>query len=466
MSAPLIWIGFPLILAILLWIPRRANITALLGGLSSLFLAALAWFLPVDTAIRLNETLSFKLSASLQILGREILITSVDQPLFALLYGIASLWFFGSSAAGIARRLVPLGMGMVALLVASLSVQPFLYAALIIQATILIAVPLLSPPDQKPGRGIIRFLIYQTLAMPFILFSGWLLAGVESSPGDIELLTQAATLLALGFAFLLAIFPFYTWIPLLMEEVSPYAVGFVLWLLPSVTLLFALGFLDRYAWLREFAQLPSALRAAGVLMIVTAGIWAALQRHLGRTMGYAAIVNIGFSLLALSLIQDYQLSAFFLLMIPQALGLAVWSLALSVLKMREGSLIFRDLQGEIQRYPIIITGLILAHFSAAALPLLAGFPPIIAIWEGVARQMLIAALWVGLGVASLLTGAIRALAVVVMSTKDRPWELQGSLLQNILIGVGIFFIFILGIFPQFMEPILTNLPAAFVHLGG
>ncbi|MBT7774696.1 MAG: hypothetical protein HN736_08290, partial [Anaerolineae bacterium] len=257
MSAPLIWIGFPLILAILLWIPRRANITALLGGLSSLFLAALAWFLPVDTAIRLNETLSFKLSASLQILGREILITSVDQPLFALLYGIASLWFFGSSAAGIARRLVPLGMGMVALLVASLSVQPFLYAALIIQATILIAVPLLSPPDQKPGRGIIRFLIYQTLAMPFILFSGWLLAGVESSPGDIELLTQAATLLALGFAFLLAIFPFYTWIPLLMEEVSPYAVGFVLWLLPSVTLLFALGFLDRYAWLREFAQLPS-----------------------------------------------------------------------------------------------------------------------------------------------------------------------------------------------------------------
>ncbi|MBT3187632.1 MAG: hypothetical protein HN335_01435, partial [Anaerolineae bacterium] len=135
MSAPLIWIGFPLILAILLWIPRRANITALLGGLSSLFLAALAWFLPVDTAIRLNETLSFKLSASLQILGREILITSVDQPLFALLYGIASLWFFGSSAAGIARRLVPIGMGMVALLVASLSVQPFLYAALIIQAT-------------------------------------------------------------------------------------------------------------------------------------------------------------------------------------------------------------------------------------------------------------------------------------------------------------------------------------------
>ena len=466
MSAPLIWIGFPLILALLLWIPRRANITALLGGLSALFLAALAWFLPVDTAIRISETLSFKLSASLQILGREILITPADQPLLALIYGLAALWFFGSSAAGVARRLVPLGMGIIALLVASLSVQPFLYAALIIQTAVLIAIPLLSPPDQKPGRGIIRFLIYQTLAMPFILFSGWLMAGVESSPGDIELLAQAATLLALGFSFLLAIFPLYTWIPLLMEEASPYAVGFVLWLLPSITLLFFVGFLDRYAWLREFDQLPITLRAAGLLMVTTGGIWAAFQRHLGRMMGYAAIVNTGFSLLALSLIQDYQLYAYFLLMIPQALGLAVWSLSLSVIKMREGSLMFRDLQGEMQRYPIIVTGLVLAHSSAMGLPLLAGFPPIFAVWDGVARQEFIAAFWVGVGIASLFTGVIRTLAVVVMSPEDHPWELKGSLLQNILIGMGIFFILILGVFPQIMHPILENLPAAFAHISG
>ena len=357
-------------------------------------------------------------------------------------------------------------MGILALLIASLAVQPFLYAALIIQTAVLIAVPLLSPPEVKPGRGILRFLIYQTLAMPFILFSGWLLAGVESSPGDIELLTQAAILLALGFAFLLAIFPLYTWIPLLMEEASPYAVGFILWLLPSVALLFALGFLDRYAWLREFDQLPAALRAAGLLMVTTGGIWAAFQRHLGRMMGYAAIVNTGFSLLALSLIPDYQLSAFFLLMIPQALGLVIWSLALSVLKMREGTLIFKNMQGEFQRYPIIASGLIFAHFSAAALPLLASFPPILAVWEGVASQMLIAALWVGVGIASLLTGAIRTLAVMVMSPEENLWEINGSWLQNILIGIGIFTILILGLFPQLIYPILINLPAAFSHLGG
>ena len=466
MNAPFIWIGIPLILAILLWIPRRANITALLGGISSLTLAALAWLLPIDTAIRLSSDLSFKISASLAILGRQITISPTDQPLIALLYGLASLWFFGASAAGIARRLVPLGLGIIALLVASISVEPFLYAALIIQTAILVAIPLLSPPDQRPGRGIIRFLIYQTLAMPFILLAGWLMAGVESSPGDIALLTQSATLLALGFAFLLAIFPLYSWIPLLMEEASPYAVGFILWLLPTVTLLFAISFLERYAWLRDFDQLTLALRAAGLLMVATGGIWAAFQHHLGRIMGYATIVNTGLSLLALSLLPDYKLSAFFLLMIPQTLGITVWSLALSVLKMRGSSLIYKDMQGMIQRYPIIIIGLIVAHFSASGLPLLASFPPILSIWEGVARQTLIAAIWLGVGLAGLFTGAIRTLAVIVMSPDDQLWELNGSLLQNILVGIGIFFILILGVFPQLIHPILANLPAAFSHLSG
>ncbi|MBT3336939.1 MAG: hypothetical protein HN855_14175 [Anaerolineae bacterium] len=466
MSAPFIWIILPIILAILLWIPRRANITAFLGGLSALFLAALAWLLPIDTALRLSATVSFKLSASLEILGRQISISSEEGPLLVLIYGIASLWFFGSSAAGIARRLVPIGMAITALFVASLAVEPFLYAALIIQTATLIAVPLLSPPKQKPGRGIIRFLIYQTLAMPFILFAGWLLAGVESSPGDIELVVQSATLLALGFSFLLAIFPLYTWIPLIIEEATPYAVGFILWLLPSATFLFMLSFLDRYAWLREFPQLPMALRAAGLLMITTGGIWAAFQRHLGRMMGYATIVNTGFLLLSLSLFRDYQLSAFFLLLTPQALGLAVWALALSVLKLREGSLEFSDIQGTIQRYPIVFTGLLLAHFSAAALPLLASFPPILAVWEGIARQTLVGALWLGAGLAGLFTGAIRTLAVSVMASEKSFWEINGSWLQNTLIGIGVLFILILGVFPQLLHPLLVNLPLAFEHLGG
>jgi NADH:ubiquinone oxidoreductase subunit 2 (subunit N) len=39
-------------------------------------------------------------------------------------------------------------------------------------------------------------------------------------------------------------------------------------------------------------------------MVVTGGIWAATQPHLGRIMAYGSVAETGFALLALSLIQD------------------------------------------------------------------------------------------------------------------------------------------------------------------
>ena len=466
MNAPYIWIILPLILSPFLWLPRRTNVTAFLGGSLALFLAGFATLFPIDTALRITADLSIKLSPSLEILGRQILLSPERQPLLVLIYSMAAVWFFGAGAAAIARRLIPIGLAITALMVASLAVEPFLYAALLIQTAVLMSIPLLSPPDEKPGRGVLRFLIYQTLAMPFIMFAGWLLAGVESSPGDIELVVQSATLLALGFAFLLAIFPLYSWIPMLLEETSPYAVGFILWLLSTATLLFAVSFLNRYAWLREFPELPTALRTAGALMVVTSGLWAAFQRHLGRMMGYAAVMNTGFALLALSIFHDVQLQAFFLLLIPQSIGLAVWALALSIIKMREGTLEFSKLQGVIQHYPVIFGGLLFAHFSTASLPLLAGFPAIFAVLEGVARQTLGGAFWVAAGLAGLFVGAIRTLAVGMMASEEEGWALNGSYLQNILIGVGVVLLVILGIFPQILHPLLVSLPSAFERLGG
>jgi len=110
--------------------------------------------------------------------------------------------------------------------------------------------------------------------------------------------------------------------------------------------------------------------------------------------------------------------------------------------------------------------LLLAHFSAIGLPLLAGFPPILALFEGLAKEGLFTASWAGVGLAGLLTSAFRTLAVVVMAPEDATWEMRGSWLQNILIGIGIILILLLGIFPQLMYPILMNLPATFEHLGG
>lgn len=464
MSAPIIWILVPILIAPLLWLPSRGQISAILGGLVTLFLALLAMIIPIDTAFRVGE-LSIKIATSIQILGRSISLSPADQPVLSLIYGLTSLWFFGAHAARIARRLIPLGLTITALLVGSLAVEPFLYAALFIEMAVLLAVPLLSPPEQKPGRGIIYFLIYQTLAMPFILFSGWLLAGVEASPGDLILVAQSATLLGLGFAFLLAIFPLYTWIPLLLQEASPYAVGFILWLLSTITILFGASFLDRYTWLREAPQMSIVLRSVGLLMLVTGGVSAAFQRHLGRMMGYAFISGTGFSLMALSISGEWGVTALFLLAIPQAVGLAMWALALSMFKIHNSTLQFRDFKGYAQQSPVASAGIVLAHLSLAGMPLLASFPAIFSIWEGVAQNSTGAAIWFGLGLAGLLIGAIRTLAVLVMSPEEEGWKWAGSWDQNILLISSIVFLFLIGLFPQWLRPFLFDLPSVFEHLG-
>lgn len=462
MSAPLIWILLPLLLAGLA-LPIRHNRLHIYLGILAAALSLLAFFVPVDTPLTIGA-FSFKIAASLQVLGRSLMLERADQSLLTILYGIVALWFFGAKAAGVEGYPLPLALAIIAIMIATLAVEPFLYAAIFIEIAVLLAIPLLSPPGHIPGSGVIRFLVYQTLAMPFILLAGWMLAGVEASPGDLALTIQSAAMLAVGFAFLLAIFPLYSWISRLSEETSPYVLAFLLWALPVTIILFAMGFLDRYAWLRS-AQFVAALRFAGLLMIVTGGIWAAFQRHLGRMLAYAAIVESGYMLLSLSLTPAISSEVTFLHLIPRGLELLVWALALSILQQHSESLRYSSLQGWIRYFPLASAGIVLAHFSSVGFPLLAGFPPRLALWEGLARQSITDALWLLIGLLGLLTGAIRTLAVLAMAPEETPWRWNESQTQKIMLGLGILGLIGLGLFPQAMRPLLANLSLLFPHLG-
>lgn len=465
MSAPLLWIGLPLIVAALTLLIQDEKYISLVGGVTALVLCGIALFVPIDTALLIGP-ISLKISASFQVLGRSLSLSPAAGSLLAILYGLASLWLFGTLAAGVARRLVPFGLATIALLVASIAVNPFLFAGILIEVAVLLVVPLLSPPGQVPGRGVVRFLIYQTLALPFILFAGWMLAGVEASPGDLALTIQSATMLGLGFAFLLAVFPLYSWIPLIAEEASPYTVGFLLWAFPTVTIIFGMGFLDRYTWLRTSPEFINALQIAGVLMVVTGGVWAAFQRHLGRMMAYASIAETGFVIMALNVQPSLNsVQVIFLHLIPRGLELTVWSLALTVIQRETESLRFSSLQGLARTYPLASIGLLLANFSSAGFPLLAGFPPRLALWEGLASQSLGIAFWLLIGLLGLMAGAIRTLAVLVMAPEGQAWALNENWMQGAMLGVGVIGLFLLGLFPQITQPFLVHLPQIFTHLG-
>ena len=464
MNAPTLWILAPMVFGILLSFIHNQRALSIVGGSVAVALALIAQFVPIEQALSLGS-FSIRIESSLTVLGRVLLLQPAEGTLLAMIYGAAALWFFGAEASARATRIVPVGFMIIGLLVASIAVEPFLYAALFIEMAILLAIPMLTSIYRPPGRGIVRFLIYQTLAMPFILLAGWLLSGVEASPGDLALAAQSATMLGLGFAFLLAIFPLYNWIPLLLEETSPYAVGFLLWTLPTMTIIFGAGFLDRYSWLRSSPQLVPALRYAGLTMVVTGGAFAAFQRHFGRIMAYGSIAETGFSLLALSLDSKLGIPILFLLIPARALGLAVWALSLSIIRENVDVMRFGPAKGILRVTPMAGAGMIVATLSTAAFPLLAGFPARLALWEGLSRVSINSALWMGLGIIGLLTGAFRSLAVISMAEEYTSWQPRETPTQMFMLGAGIIGLFLLGLFPQTLQFFLAGLPLMFEHLG-
>jgi NADH-quinone oxidoreductase subunit N len=463
MSAPILWIGAPLLAGAAIFFLLNEKYSAYAGGGVAALLSLIALFIPIDTALLLGS-LSLKISPAIEVFGRSFEFSAADGPLLAMIYGVSALWFFGAESTGSARRFSSLGLMIVALLTASLAVEPFLYAALLLEVAAMLIVFLLVPIYQTPGRGVVRYIVYQTLAMPFILFSGWMLAGVEANPGDLRTILESGIMLSMGFAFLFAVFPLYNWIPQLMEESPPFAVGFLLWALPVFTVIFALGFLDRYTWLRNTEQISNAILFSGVLMTASGGIFGALQRHLGRIMAYAAIAETGLFLAALGLNSSDLADIVFLALIPRGLELSVWALALSIIKRRAYPLKFSDIQGLARKYPIAAGSLILAHLSVAGFPLLAGFPARIALFQALSVESLGAAFWVFLGLWGLLTSAFRTLAALVMSAEETPWEVNETWAQTLMLAVGALGLFALGFFPQIMQPFLASLPQLFEHL--
>jgi NADH-quinone oxidoreductase subunit N len=464
MNTPFLWIFLPAILGIFFLPIRNARLLAITSGILCLVLAVIAIFLPLDSTLVIR-TFTIKLTTSFEILGRRLVLLNSDRAWLALIYAASAGWFMASFLVGVARRLVPLGLIITALLVAALAVEPFLYAALLLEVAVLLSVPLLSPPGHTPGKGILRFLLFQTIAMPFILFSGWLLAGVEANPGDLILVGRSAILLGLGFALLLAAFPFYTWIPLLSEEAHPYIAGFILWIMPTVTLFFGIGFLDRYAWLRDAAVLPDILTTVGIVMIFSGGLFSAFQRHLGRIMGYSVMMETGFSLVSLGLGGVFGLNALLLLSIPRAIALALWSFSLSSLMEANSSLELETIRGAGRKMPFTAVGVLVACLSLTGLPLLASFPPHYAIWDNLARHSIPLAAWVLAGSFGMAFSSYRMMKALASSEENATWQNSEPTRNRFLTIVACISLLVIGILPSLPAAFWQNLPPLFGQVG-
>ena len=327
MNAPLVWIILPIGFGLLLFLlSNKPKLAAIASTLLALLLAIFAR-IPAPALEYDFGVVSFSLSENFTLLGRSLTITSQDLSFVSLVYFLTSIWLVGSLWFKLSKFFPAIILTGSALLIAALSVEPFLYAALLIEIFVMLSIPLLSPANEKTSQGVLRYLILISLAIPFILVAGWLLSGIETAPANSPLISQASLALFIGFALLLAVIPFHSWIPMLGESAHPWVSSYVFSMLPATVFMLLLAFIDRYAWLRSLPALYLTFQQIGTLMIALGGIFIAFQRNLGKAFGYAVLIENGFALLAIGLYPQGGLDWFSMLILPRTLGvLALGSL--------------------------------------------------------------------------------------------------------------------------------------------
>ena len=332
----------------------------------------------------INETLKFlfwevELSDQLLIFGRRFVLSGADRPIVILLFSLWVFWMLIMDPKLVPVQFIPLSLAGICLILTAYSVEPIFYGALFFAFLALIYVVLLSPPGKEPTPGVLRYLIFQILGMLFILFAAWLASWIDLNSGDQVMLARSLLILALGFSFLLSIFPFISWISMVGERNHPFLSG-----LNSNThflgvFLFGTRFILEGGWIGQGVNIQVPLQLAGVIMLGFGGIVAIFSNILAGSSGAVIITEIGRSLLAISLFQA-GFPIYFGMVILQSISLGVWSISLTHLKHGIPDLEFESASGAARLWPVITSGLLIGYFALAGVPILGGFP-YIGLWE-------------------------------------------------------------------------------------
>jgi NADH-quinone oxidoreductase subunit N len=445
-STPFLFIIIPLIISALLLIPQK-NKTRIqvIGIITCGFLATFSIFQEFGEVLKIGP-ISLEINSTMSLFGRSFILANGDRFFLSVAFLASALWFGIANLIETPGKYVSLGLSITSILTAALAVEPFIYSAILVELAVLLAILLATQVGKPISKGIIRFLIFQSLAMPFILFGGWLFGGIQASPSDIARLSQADVFLGMGFAFWLAVFPFQSWVPLFTKEVHPLVSGLIFTLFPMVALFLMIDFISGLIWLRESTYLAPALRSVGLIMIITTGVWTAFESDLKRIFGYTVLFETGFSLIMISFQSDAGLRMLLVSMVPRIIGLATFGLSLSILVSKGYNSSIDSLNGVYRKLPFVSIALVISLLSIVGIPLLAVFPVRLAVFEQLAKADLYSIIWCLVGIAGFFFATLRIINSILFRV-EKKWHIQESITQIIFICIGVLLLLVIGIVP-------------------
>lgn len=471
MSTPTIWIFFPLLLSLVLSAVHRLHkLSVWIACLGSLLLSVAAFILPQNLDFTLGGR-NFLFDDTFLILNRALILTGSQLKTVAIMYLFSFLWNIAGLRFSVSRWFPTVSLTITALWVTTLSVEPFLYAALIVELIVLISILLLTPRGEQTDRGVMRYLVSQTVAMPFILLSGWMVAGIESAPSASTLILRGTVMILIGFSLWLNIFPLHSWLPMLAEKAHPWVFSFVFLMQQSILALFLLKVLDQFAWLRNQTGILTVIQWAGVLTLLAGGVLASLQTKVNRILAYIILIETGYSVLAIGLIGQGGGEALALSILPRALAYWQWAYTLSSIQQIapeiDGS--FPSLRGLFTRLPFHSLSLVISLLTLLGLPAFGLFPAKRMLWNSGAGLAYHYTPLIGLGVAGMALFILRLMHTLLTTDPNSSSPADSingkeSLWQIFVLCFMTLLSMLMGLMPHvLLNPFLSVLEP-FIHL--
>jgi multicomponent Na+:H+ antiporter subunit D len=484
---PLLLIAIPLLFSPVIWILRRwATIAALLSAGTSLFLAWLAWRFPVGRPLQVLGR-EFALGDTLSVFGREFVVSQADRLDLIMISLLAASLFFFAWRVSQGWTFYPLGLALMSVLTAAMLVESHIFAALMLQIAAALCVFLIQGGRPGSTRGALRFLTFATLAIPPLLATSWLLGQYELTPDDVSLLDNSTLLFAFGFAILLGVVPFHSWVPAVSADAPPLVSTFILGLFYAVVWFVMLDLMQSFDWLAGHPDFRMAFNYGGYAMVVLGAGMAAAQRRLGHLLGYAALADMGAALLALALQTPVGLEAALLALGTRAISLTLMAMGISVINHHAEGDHFEKLAGWGRYVPWATFAMVMGGLSLAGLPPTPGFAGRWGITRLVARQqprggvlLLVASVAVSIGVlralASLLSEADRdyvgsEVIEEIEAAARSEEEIEGvdrerePRLVVAIIVVSLVFFLILGLAPQLHTDVIQEVMTNYTFFG-
>ncbi len=380
----LLLILFPISMAGSCFVLRRRTELVIVAGTAVLLTQmALVLQLPIEQPARL--------------LGVTLALNELTRLFMLIFLFVGILSFLASRHLAHGENFIPVTLLVMAVICTTLLLQdPFIVSLLLVGAGIAAVLAIVDMPAGTTAlvgtrviAAAIKYLLLMVIA-GVLMYLSFVLADIYRPgelPGRVPLARFMLALLTAGFALRLALIPFHTWLPDMVEEAAPLVSALVIAVINTTSLLVLVLSFQRFpVLLLENPAGMVLLRVGGIITALLAAVMALNQPTLRRTLAYIFIYNSGLIFYGLASVSTPGLTGAIFEALNQTLAVVLIFVSLGLLERPDGRTPGVKRHDLLRRWPVAGVGFLAGGLSLLGLPPFSGFVSKMQLYEAAAQR--------------------------------------------------------------------------------